>query len=116
MPMWLPRMSLPRCQTFNHAAPAVGSTVADKPGVESDTHLPGAWAGDITLVADSFEYVGDGSGDVRLRIGPSAFNSGRFGGTIDNISVSNTVPEPSTLILAALALIGLAGCRWRRRR
>jgi hypothetical protein len=56
------------------------------------THLPGAWAGAPTLVANSFEYVGDGSGDIRLRIGPSAPGSGRFGGAIDNVSVSIADP------------------------
>jgi hypothetical protein len=56
------------------------------------THLPGAWAGAPTLVANSFEYVGDGSGDIRLRIGPSSPMSGRFGGAIDNVSVSVASP------------------------
>ena len=60
--------------------------------LDSYVHQPGAWASKILLVADSFEYTGDGSGDVRLRIGPSAFNSGHFGGAIDNLAVS--VPNP----------------------
>ncbi len=50
-------------------------------------HRPGAWTGNISLNPGGFEYVGDGSGDVRLRIGPSAPNSGRFGGAIDTVSL-----------------------------
>ncbi len=57
------------------------------------THNPGAWAGDVILVADSFQYTGTGSGDIRVRIGPSAFNSGRFGGAIDNLEVSLAAPD-----------------------
>ncbi|MCF7730781.1 MAG: lamin tail domain-containing protein [Akkermansiaceae bacterium] len=56
------------------------------------THNPGAWAGDVVFVGDSFQYTGDGSGDVRLRIGPSAFNSGRFGGAIDHLEVLVATP------------------------
>ena len=57
----------------------------------SHEHLPGDWAGDVDFVPDSFEYVGDGSGDVRLRIGPSNFGSGHFGGAIDELKLSGTV-------------------------
>ena len=56
------------------------------------THKSGAWAGDLVLVAESFQYTGDGSGDIKLRIGPSAFNSGRFGGAIDNLEVTTAAP------------------------
>ena len=34
---------------------------------------------------------------------------------IDNVYYS-AVPEPSTLVLFALAGLGLAGCGWRRRK
>jgi hypothetical protein len=53
----------------------------------SYVYRPGAWEGNIVLNPGGFEYIGDGSGDVRLRIGPSAPNSGRFGGAIDNLSL-----------------------------
>ena len=56
------------------------------------TQEPGAWAGEITLSSGSFEYTGDGTGDIRLRIGPSAPGSGHFGGAIDNVSVSIADP------------------------
>ncbi|MDG2383926.1 MAG: PEP-CTERM sorting domain-containing protein [Pirellulaceae bacterium] len=52
------------------------------------TNMPGDWAGDIELVPDSFQYVGDGSGDIRLRVGPSNFGSGHFGGAIDNLKLT----------------------------
>ena len=60
----------------------------------SDVFTPGAWgAGNYNLDAGlqgTLAYVGDGTGDVRLRIGPAAgnFNQGLFAGEIDNISVS----------------------------
>ncbi len=60
---------------------------ADDSVLASYTHQPGAWAGDIAMVADSFTYQGDGSGDIRLRIGPSNFNSGHFGGALDAVTL-----------------------------
>ena len=41
------------------------------------------------------------------------YGSGAYGFSLDNVSL---VPEPSTLILAALALLGLAFCGRRRKR
>lgn len=81
---------------------------ADNSVLASHVHNPGAWAGNINLLPASFSYAGDGTGDVRLRVGPSAFNSGRFGGAIDNLTLTQ-VPEPATatlLVLSGLALIG----------
>jgi hypothetical protein len=64
---------------------------ADDTVLASDTFLPGAWGpGNYNLDAGlqgSVSYTGDGSGDVRIRIGPSNFGSGRFAGTIDNLSL-----------------------------
>ncbi|HIL53910.1 MAG TPA: hypothetical protein EYG40_02605 [Verrucomicrobia bacterium] len=67
---------------------------ADDSVLATHTQLPGVWAGAPTLVADSFDYVGDGSGDIRLRIGPAAPGSGRFGGTIDKVSVAQVDLAP----------------------
>jgi hypothetical protein len=79
---------------------------SDDSVLASHTHLPGEWAGLPALVGGSFQYIGDGSGDIRLRIGPSAPGSGRFGGTIDNVSI---LPNPSgrsiTLLTASPAVL-----------
>ena len=54
----------------------------------SHKHWPGAWTGTLQFAAGSFQYTGDGSGDVRLRIKPvGPQTSGRFHGAIDNIIV-----------------------------
>ena len=54
----------------------------------SHRHSPGAWTGTMAFAAGSFQYTGDGSGDVRLRIKPAGpQTSGRFHGAIDNIIV-----------------------------
>ena len=73
---------------------------ADNTVLATHTQLPGVWAGFPTLAGGSFQYTGDGSGDVRLRIGPSSPNSGRFGGTIDNVSIApvNVAPLDFTSI------------------
>jgi len=60
----------------------------DNSVLASHTHAPGAWTGKMAFTAASFQYTGDGSGNVRLRIGPSGpMDSGRFQGAIDNVIV-----------------------------
>ena len=81
----------------------------DNTVLASNTFTPGAWgAGNYNLDAGlqgTLPYVGDGTGDVRLKIGPAAgsFRQGRFAGEIDNLSVSNAIPEPSSAILLGLS-------------
>ncbi|MCX6878125.1 MAG: DUF4038 domain-containing protein [Verrucomicrobia bacterium] len=64
---------------------------ADNTTLASNIHQPGAWSNpaNANLGAGkhgTFQYVGDGSGVVKLRIGPTApYTSGRFEGEIDNI-------------------------------
>ncbi|MCX6878549.1 MAG: Ig-like domain-containing protein [Verrucomicrobia bacterium] len=71
---------------------AAGTTLA------SNTYAPGAWSNptNVNLSAGlhgTLTYVGDGSGVVRLRIGPTApFTTNRFEGEIDNLSVSEANP------------------------
>jgi hypothetical protein len=61
---------------------------ADNSVLASTTKAPGAWTGKMTFTPASFEFKGDGSGDLRLRIGSAgAGKSGRFHGAIDNITV-----------------------------
>jgi len=58
------------------------------------THAPGAWKGKTEFVAADFEYKGDGSGSVRLRIGPAGSKTdGRFKGAIDNLVVRKVKDE-----------------------
>jgi hypothetical protein len=60
----------------------------DNSVLASITKAPGAWTGKMAFAPASLDYKGDGSGDVRLRIGPAkTMNSGRFHGVIDNVTV-----------------------------
>jgi hypothetical protein len=60
----------------------------DDRALASHKHSPGAWTGAMAFAAAGFEYTGDGSGDVRIRIKPAGpQTSGRFHGAIDNIIV-----------------------------
>ncbi|MCX6923861.1 MAG: DUF4038 domain-containing protein, partial [Verrucomicrobia bacterium] len=60
----------------------------DNSVLASHTNSPGAWTGNMVFAADGFQYTGDGSGNIRLRIGPAgSLTSGRFQGAIDNIIV-----------------------------
>ena len=58
------------------------------------TQAPGGWAGKMALAAAVFEYNGDGSGNVRLRIGPAkTLTSGRFQGAVDNLIVRDVASK-----------------------
>jgi len=86
--------------------------------VQTFNHMPGAWAGtldNLGLTAGSFQYTGDGTGDILFRVSPVNANQGRFQGTIDDLKLT-VVPEPTTTLLAALGLLGLLGLGQRRRR
>lgn len=57
------------------------------------TATPGAWRGAMQFQSQSFTYLGDGSGAVRLRIGPSGeTNRGRFQGAIQKL-VLRALPQ-----------------------
>ena len=61
---------------------------ADNSVLASTTNTPGAWAGKMTFTPAGLSFKGDGSGDVRVRIGPhKTMNCRRFHGAIDNITV-----------------------------
>lgn len=63
------------------------------------------------LEADSFTYVGDGTGDVYIRLSSVRENQTSFGGVIDDLSVT-IIPEPSVALLGGLSAFMLL----RRRR
>jgi hypothetical protein len=91
---------------------------ADNSVLASSTYTPGDWSNPSNAnlsagLQGTLAYVGDGTGDVRLRIGPAAgtFNQARFAGEIDNLSVT-LIPEPGAALLGGLGLLALL----RRRR
>ena len=69
----------------------------------------------LTLAPSSFTYSGNGNGNMQVRVSRDT-QAGRFNGTIDNLSVSEVVPEPSSFALMSLAITGLGLIRCRRNR
>jgi hypothetical protein len=68
------------------------------------TNAPGEWAaGNYNLdggLRGSFDYIGDGTGFVRIRIGPTPpYDSGRFEGSIDNLTVTIPAAPPAGSVL-----------------
>ncbi|MEI7899639.1 MAG: DUF4038 domain-containing protein [bacterium] len=67
---------------------------ADNSVLARHTQAPGAWAGKMVFAAAGFSYTGDGSGNVRLRIGPAGtLTSGCFQGAIDNLTVRDAASK-----------------------
>lgn len=87
--------------------------------VASYVYDPANWTDGPTnpFSAGSFSYVGNGTGDIRLRIYATAA-AGRFGGAIDNLAIDaedpTPVSEPAMLGLFGLGALGL-GLRRRRK-
>lgn len=76
---------------------------------------PGAWTGtQNSFSRGSFSYLGDGNGNVRIRLWESPTLTGHFGGAIDNLVVSS-VPEPSRTLLMLSGSVLLAMFRTRQR-
>ncbi len=64
---------------------------ADGSVVAGFRYSPGPWSGrkDARRLRQAeFSYAGDGSGQVRLRITSSTPGSGRFGGALDNLTIT----------------------------
>ncbi len=97
---------------------------ADNSVLASLDHLPGAWddtSSAFDLQSASFSFVGDGSGDIKFRIGPNAaaVANSHFGGAIDNLSLSTVpenVPEPASIAIWTVLGLCLAGYGYRRRK
>lgn len=82
----------------------------------STTFQPGAWANVMAFSNVNFQYTGDGSGDIRLRVRALIGNDVYFGGAIDNLTLSsNPAPEPASLALLGLGVAGLAARRRKLR-
>ena len=67
----------------------------------TSTYLPGAWTGTQTLTASSFNYTGDGTGNIRIRIKTVSTTNGRFGGCVDDVSItSGSAITPTQLTIS----------------
>lgn len=95
---------------------------ADNSILAQQSYLPGAWGpGNFDLQAGlqgNLNYIGDGSGDVHLQISTVNPGADRFGGSIDNVSVSDasSAPEPGGFTSLGLGLAGLTLLGLLRRR
>jgi len=74
----------------------------------------GAWPQALTFSPYSFDYVGDGSGPVRLQITTATPGDVIFSGALDNLSLAQ-VPEPTTFALAGLGSMALLVFRRRNK-
>ncbi len=69
----------------------------DNSVLASHTTLVTAWAGNMAFAADSFQYTGDGTGDIRLRLTPVNPSNSRFGAGVDNLTLSVVPAAPVIL-------------------
>jgi len=87
----------------------------DNTVLASGVYAPGAWSNpsNVNLSAGlqgSLLYTGDGSGNVRLRVGPTPpYNSGNFEGEIDNLAVSDAAVAPPTGVIFTEDFDGVIG-------
>ncbi len=92
----------------------------DNTVLAEQTYMPGAWGpGNYDLEAGlqgTLSYTGDGTGDLRIEILDSNPTDPVFGGSIDNIALSSTAPEPGGFVLAGPGLAVLGWFMARRRR
>jgi len=70
--------------------------------------------GDFPIVA--YDRLAGQFGEILIpALSPGDYSIDYGSGVNDVITLTSNVPEPSTLVLAAIALAGLALCAWRRR-
>lgn len=66
--------------------------------VASFTTTVTAWAGNMLFADKSFQYVGDGTGDIQIELSPSNPGVGRFNAAVDDFSISDlSLPNVSLL-------------------
>ncbi len=73
---------------------------SDNAVLHTFTQVTGApvGVGDLGLTAYSFNYTGDGTGDIKFRITGINAQTSRFNGTIDDLTLSVVTATPGTLI------------------
>ena len=54
------------------------------------THAPGAWKDKTTFTTVNFNYSGDGSGPIKIRVGTNDKTVERFAGAIVQLILSKT--------------------------
>lgn len=75
----------------------------------------GAWTGVQTFASEGFQYTGDGSGTVNIRINSLSVGDNLLSGAIDNIDISTSaVPVPAAVWLFSSGLLGLIGVARRK--
>jgi hypothetical protein len=82
---------------------------ADNTLFSSQSFGPGAWTGNMVFNAAGFQYTGDGSGDLRLRI--YGDNDNQFDGAINNLAIATEVPEAPTALIMLVAMVGFMAIR-----
>jgi hypothetical protein len=83
--------------------------------LQSYTYKPGVWAGFPTLTSTSFNYTGDGTGNIRIRVKSLLNTTDRFGGCVDDIMITTnstpiytsnfTVPNTNLTAISGTALL-----------
>ncbi|HEX4507852.1 MAG TPA: PEP-CTERM sorting domain-containing protein [Alphaproteobacteria bacterium] len=94
---------------------ALNILVIDSSNTVIDTFLyqPGAWNGSETFSDASFNYTGNGNGNVTYEITGAIPGSATFSGAVDNFTVNT--PEPASFFLLAAGLAGTALARRRKK-
>ena len=94
---------------------------ADNTVLATTSQLAGAWNGTATaqdaMTPRNLSYLGDGTGVVRIKLSPIDPSSGRFGGAIDNIVVTQGAPTcaPTTSTSGSDTIVSFTSvgpCSW----
>ncbi|MCH8923011.1 MAG: PEP-CTERM sorting domain-containing protein [Planctomycetes bacterium] len=102
------------------AVAAIDNLVVDNISSEGDNTIPGVWTADNSFGYEG-QFVASAAGTLTAIMqqeipGGLPQEGGDNNPILQAVVVNATIPEPSTLVLAALGLLTLAGSRFRRRR